>query len=360
MPTAKKLPSGSWRCQVFSHYEENKQPDGTIKKKRIYESFTSDDTTNRGKKEAEAKAATFALNKERTSKSNITFSEALQRYIDSRSEILSPASIRKYRSMEKNLPNALLEKKIKQIDSKTIQVLVNELAVSKSPKTIRDIHGLISAVLKQNNCNVVLNTAMPKKIRPELYIPTDTDIKELISAVMGTDMAIPVYLAAFGAMRRGEIAALTSQDIDCNIIHINKTMVLSTNNKWIVKAPKSYAGDRFIEVPEFVGGLLKNKTGNITGLTPNKITSRFEHVLKNAGIHHFRFHDLRHYCASISHALGIPDVYIMQMGGWGNDRVLKEVYRHAFEDTRKEMNAIAIQHFESMQHEMQHENKKAQ
>ena len=41
MPTAKKLPSGSWRCLVYSHTEEIKNPDGSIKKKRIYESFTS-------------------------------------------------------------------------------------------------------------------------------------------------------------------------------------------------------------------------------------------------------------------------------------------------------------------------------
>ena len=43
MPTAKKLPSGSWRCQVYSHTEESIQPDGTVKKKRIYESFTNTD-----------------------------------------------------------------------------------------------------------------------------------------------------------------------------------------------------------------------------------------------------------------------------------------------------------------------------
>ena len=39
MPTAKKLPSGSWRCLVYSHTEEIKNPDGSIKKKRIYESL---------------------------------------------------------------------------------------------------------------------------------------------------------------------------------------------------------------------------------------------------------------------------------------------------------------------------------
>lgn len=51
MATAKKLPSGSWRCLVFSHYENLFNEDGSPmidektgkqKRKRIYESFTSD------------------------------------------------------------------------------------------------------------------------------------------------------------------------------------------------------------------------------------------------------------------------------------------------------------------------------
>lgn len=32
MATAKKLPSGSWRCQVYSPTEEFPQPDGNIKR----------------------------------------------------------------------------------------------------------------------------------------------------------------------------------------------------------------------------------------------------------------------------------------------------------------------------------------
>ena len=63
---------------------------------------------------------------------------------------------------------------------------------------------------------------------------------------------------------------------------------------------------------------------------------------------HFRFHDLRHYCASIQHAMGIPDAYIMQRGGWGSDTVLKNVYRHALKDKSDEMNDLANEHFSKL------------
>ena len=49
MATAKKLPSGSWRCLAYSHteriYDEKTQK---WKNKRIYESFTDDDPSPAG------------------------------------------------------------------------------------------------------------------------------------------------------------------------------------------------------------------------------------------------------------------------------------------------------------------------
>ncbi len=78
MAKASKLPSGSWRCQAYSHsepvFDEEGNPildkKGKQKKKRIYESFTSDDPTRKGQKAAELAAAEFMLNKGKTVKSD--------------------------------------------------------------------------------------------------------------------------------------------------------------------------------------------------------------------------------------------------------------------------------------------------
>ena len=90
------------------------------------------------------------------------------------------------------------------------------------------------------------------------------------------------------------------------------------------------------------------------------VTHRFARMLKKLNIQHFRFHDLRHYSASIQHTLGIPDAYIMQRGGWEDDIVLKSVYRHAMDQEQSNMNKKANIYFEQtfMQHEMQHKIKK--
>ncbi len=90
------------------------------------------------------------------------------------------------------------------------------------------------------------------------------------------------------------------------------------------------------------------EVGHITNLNSHSLSIMFHRVLKRNNINHFRFHDLRHYSASVRHALGIPDAYIMADGGWSTDNVLKAVYRHAMSDRRQSMSAKANSHFESL------------
>ena len=349
MPTAKKLPSGSWRCLVYSHTEEIKNSDGSIKKKRIYESFTSNIPGPKGKRIAEQAAAEFAANKDQRSRSaDMLLGTAMDNYIQSRESILSPRTIMDYKRIRRMSLQSLMNIRLSRITQEDIQIAINLEAVNHSPKTVRNSHGLLSAVLKQYRPDFALNTSLPKKQRVELYIPTDEEVKRLIRASEGTEMELPILLAAFGPMRRGEICALDSTDISGNIVHVSKNMVRTEDNTWIIKSPKSYAGDRYIDFPDFVAEKWRGKTGRIVNLTPNNITDRFRSCLHRAGLPHFRFHDLRHYSAPIQHALGIPDSYIMQRGGWGNDGTLKAVYRHALADKTKEMDDIANQHFNEL------------
>ena len=188
---------------------------------------------------------------------------------------------------------------------------------------------------------------MPQSIEPDLYIPTDKDIKALVASVRDTELEVPVLLAAFCLMRRGEICGLSLRDIDGTTIHIHHSLVLGEDKEWHLKAPKTESSDRYITAPQFVVDRIA-EIGHITSLNPHSITIMFQRVLDRNNIPHFRFHDLRHYSASIRHALGIPDAYIMADGGWSSDKVLKKVYRHAMSDRRKEMADKANQHFDSM------------
>lgn len=339
--TARKLPSGSWRCRVFSHYEI---VDG--KKKRIYKSFTSTDPTRKGKAEAEAAALAYKMGRKEAGH-NLTFGSAADQYIASVGPVLSVRTVQSYKDIKRLYLSDLYDINVSDLTQDDIQAVINKYSVTLSPKTVRNIHGFVSAVLRKFRPDFALRTVLPKKVRPDLYIPSDADISRLMAFCEGSDMELPILLAAFGPMRRGEICALDMKRIKGNTVHVCRNMVKSGSD-WIIKHPKSYAGDRYIEYPDFVAKKWKGLTGRITSLNPDDLTHRFEHILKNAGLPHFRFHDLRHYSASIQHALGIPDSYIMQRGGWSTDVTLKNVYRHVMEDKEKEMNDRANKYFSTL------------
>ena len=334
MATAKKLPSGSWRVRIYDYTDSNG--------KQHYKSFTA-----KTKKEAEKAAANY-MPEDRTSRTEATFGECADAYILKRTPVMSASTIREYSGYRRRYLDRLSKLPIWRITQDDIQREVNTLSLDLSPKTVRNVHGFISTVLGAYRPDFRLHTVLPKRVPPKLYVPTEDEIRRLMVSVSDTIMELPILLAAFGPMRRGEICALRSENISGNIVHVCENMVIDKDNTWRIKAPKSYAGDRYIDYPDFVAKHWQGITGRITELDPDDISHRFEHVLKNAGLPHFRFHDLRHYSASIQHALGIPDAYIQQRGGWNSDAVLKQVYRHTLEEQTRQMTAKINDHFSAL------------
>ena len=279
---------------------------------------------------------------------DMTLKEACNKYIESRTGVLSPGTIREYKRSVKRDMAKLMSLNIMEITQEDVQAEMNREALTHSPKTVYNMHGFLSTVLKTYRSDFILRTSLPKKVRPKIYVPTSAEVKKVIECTVGSELEIPVLLAAFGPMRRSEICALNSDHIKQNIVHVEYAMVMNDSHGWVIKRPKSFAGDRFISYPDFVADKLKGIHGKITNLNPSQISDRFSDLLDDNQIHHFRFHDLRHYCASELHTLGIPDVYIMQRGGWEDDTTLKNVYRHVLVDREKEMNEIGNDYFSKL------------
>lgn len=335
MATAKKLPSGNYRCRIYAGEEDGK---------KIYKSFTA-----ATKKEAEFLATQYLIDNDSKKKKNrneMTFEEALDKYISQKEAVLSPSTIRGYKSLQRSFRDKFpkfYKMKICDITQDDVQYLISELSLDNSPKTVRNHHGILSSVLGKE---MVLKTTMPQRKIPEYHIPTDEEIKNLIRLLEGKELEIPVLLGAFGMMRRGEICALSIEDINfnTNTIHVRHSMVKGDDKKWHIKAPKNTTSDRYVHIPEFIIEKIKKK-GYITKYNPGNLSDNLHRFIIKNGLPIFRFHDLRHYSASIRHALNIPDAYIMAEGGWKTDNVLKTVYRHALKDKADEMNKKAISHF---------------
>lgn len=293
MAKAQKLPYGNWRCLVYDHSEPVLNPDSTPaldkegrpKQKRIYESFTADT-----RKEAEYLAAEFALNKKqmKTAK-NWPVKTAVENYIAAKENILSPTTITSYKSMHKRYFATIDNLKLTTLTQSTVQAWINDISKKVSPKTVRNVHSFFASVIDMYCPDFHLKTTLPQKQKVNLYVPSDSDIVKLLRSVTNRDLEIAIYLAAFGPLRRGEICAATSDDLNGVFLTINKAMVLSEQKEWIVRVPKTYSSNRTIELPAFVVNRLQGIKGNLVKLNPDMVTHRFKNALKHAGLPHFRF-----------------------------------------------------------------------
>lgn len=254
----------------------------------------------------------------------ITLKEAYSRYIESKQNILSPSTVREYKRSAKHDLQGLMSLQISEVTPELIQIEINREALSHSPKSLRNMHGLLSAVLSVYRPEMRLGTTLPKKEKHSIYIPSDEDIKKLVAGVRGKEIEIPILLAAFGSLRRSEIGALESSDFSGNAVTINKALVKDENKKWVVKCPKSEAGYRTVELPtEVMNRIPRDRGGRVVkDLLPSSYLTAFHRELDRLGLP-VPFSRSAALSGLHSHALGVPDKYIMRRGGWTTDSTIK-------------------------------------
>lgn len=317
MPKAKMLPSGSYRVQVYSGKD--------INGKRKYESFTAPT-----KKEAEYLAAQWQLR--RTARpEDMTVQEALTFYIDSKSSILSPSSVQKYKSLARAYYEPLRSVPLRRLTSAQIQSYINSVSRDRSPKTVSCVYGLLTAALALYAPDQAYHVHLPRCVPHEITIPTPEEVRQMIEAADDVFRPVLVIASSMG-LRRGEISALTWADVQDGVLRINKGYIKTADKIWVLHAPKTNAGIRRIEIPPASLPYLTRPAGaqdddRIIPLTPDAITRRFERLMASLRMT-YRFHSLRHYYDSVLLSLGVPDKYIMARMGHATTNMTKQVYQH--------------------------------
>lgn len=265
---------------------------------------------------------------------SMTFKSAAEKYIEAKRNVLSPSTIRGYSGMIRQISNSLLDMSVYDVTALDVQKEINRYSKDHSPKSTHNLHGFISAILGMFFPEIKLTTTLPQKIKNEPYIPSDEDVRKIIELSKGTLFEIPIALACYG-MRRSEICALTIEDIDGDIVHINKAMVQDEKREWVVKTTKTTASTRDIIIPTQIADMIREQ-GYVYKGHPGKISDYLYRTQDRLGIPRFSIHKLRHYFASKMSALNVPEADILKMGGWSSDHVMKSVYRHSMMDKEEQ------------------------
>lgn len=321
--TLEKMPSGNWRAS----FQRNKK-----RLRIVYDHKPS-------KHEMEADFAELMAKKGMVSNHKLTFRQAAEKYVETKKKVLSPNTVRDYLLIPGRMSDWFCDMNIDMIEQLDINRQINELAGRLSPKTIKNIHGFISAVLGTFRPEMKIHTTLPQNVKKSPYIPSDSDIQRLREEFHGTEYFIPFILGCFG-MRRGEILALTPKDIDGDVVHINKAIAIDSDRKIVNKSTKTTESTRDIIIPKDIADMIKQQ-GYVYKGHPGNLNRALTRAQDKLGIEHFPFHKLRHYFAS--KMITITDSKTVQaLGGWKTDAVMKNVYAHSMKEEQERAKREAV------------------
>jgi len=305
-----KLPSGSYRIR---HTDNGITYRMTVKYKPT---------------RTEAMALITEQIKQKPVSAIITFEDACNAYIDAKYNVLSPTTRKEYLGTIGRLPESFKQTRLSQITSLTVQKVVNDLSVTRSPKTVQNYTAFITAVLRSQEV-AFRQPKLPQKEKKPIYIPTEDDIKAILAEISGSEYEIPFILSCFG-LRRSEVCALTVDDLHGCELTINKAKVKDENKQWVIKTTKTTESTRTIIIPQDIADRIREQ-GYVFNGSPHSYQKMIPRVLKKLGLPSFSLHKMRHFFASYLHSKGYSDKQIQEMGGWKTDNVMKTVYQHAMD-----------------------------
>lgn len=198
------------------------------------------------------------------------------------------------------------------------------------------------------------------------------EVQKLFEAAKGSKLEIPIFLGAFYGLRRSEAIGLKWDAIDFqnDTITIRHTVVScyidgkqvqkaqditktksSMRTLPLIPAFKELLQHKKKQQNEFQRMCGKNYNKDYLGcicvdemgwlLSPHYLTEAFAKLLKKHGLRKIRYHDLRHSCASLLLANGVPMKQIQEWLGHSDFSTTANVYAH-LECNSKRLSAAAM------------------
>lgn len=268
-------------------------------------------------------------------KCDLTLSQAIDAYIAERSNTLSPSTVRGYRIIQRTRFQSTMPRVLSRISPSEWRGIVNDELGIVSRKTVKNAWAFIKSVLSAQGIDVdnAVKVSQPRKKRDANWLEPD-EIKKFVAAAADDPLCVPMLLALM-SMRISEIDALRWENIDphADFIHTTGARIRNENNEYVLKAEqKNLESDRNVPllIPELRAAILRDwkPEGKVLSVSQTTLRCAVERTCARAGVRRVTVHQLRHSFASLSAHLRIPAEISMEIGGWNNDKIMKEIYTH--------------------------------
>ena len=204
---------------------------------------------------------------------------------------------------------------IADFSSAEAQKFINALSATLSPKSVKNVWGLLLPAIQMQDPDRRISVTLPAKRRIVRDIPI---AKNVIRAIRGTDVELPAMLAMWLSLRMSEIRGIRYSDINRGVLTIRQTIVRGENGDCVRDQTKTYGSPRRLTLPKYLKDLIG--TGDpderVIKQSSQLIYKHFVKVIEAAVLPHMRFHDLRHLNAYVLLELGGPEKYALEGGGW--------------------------------------------
>ena len=232
-------------------------------------------------------------------------------------------------------------------------------------------YAVYNRLLKENPAETVRR---PKKEKVEHDFYTAEDIQKLLDVIKGDPLESVVYLTVMLGLRREEILGLRWENVDLqnNSLQICETVVRGKVDGKIVSVAEKKTKTETSNRTLFFSGEIKRyllyvqqeqvKQKGICGecyrnsdyvcvdkmgepIKPDYVTHRFGKIIRNNGLKHITFHELRHSTGSYMEAKGYSMKQIQELLGHSNYNFTADTYVHVDESAKRAMIDSISQNF---------------
>ena len=300
--------------------------------------------------------------------SDMLFADYLLEWLEIAKGRLAVATYSSYAAMIKRPVGPYLRQRnltLRELEARHLQMFYSEMLRKVKPNTVIHYHAIIHSALKYavKTDMLVQNVAdkvdRPKKNSFQPVFLSAEEMQKMFEALRGTKLELPVLVAAFYGFRRGEVLGLKWDAIDfergtISVIRTVTTITVDGKQTEIEQqSAKTKSSLRtlpligsfreyFLQVKE-AQELDKQICGNCYNheydgfvfvdelgerMRANYLTSAFPKFLESHGLRRMRFHDLRHSCASLLLANGVPLKHIQEWLGHSDFTTTANIYAH--------------------------------
>ena len=272
---------------------------------------------------------------------------------------VAPNTLRGYRSVLDHVLPPIADQRLADITTDDIAETFARLR-NKSTSYIHKARILLAAIfqsavdsgyMRRNPCTAA-SIKPPKGTRGTHRAITDEERRLILSTPHR--MQLPALIMLYCGLRRGELLALTADDIQGEELVVSKAVTFSGNAP-VIGSTKSTAGNRRVPIPSILSPFLADLSGPIArGADGRPMTEQayqrgwesYQHALSTAAGHKIsiRAHDLRHsYCTMLRDA-GVDMHQAIIWMGHADETMILRIYDHPGhtreEEAKNRLNAL--------------------